>query len=133
MNTKTDTRSVLKKHLIRGVAAFFVLFIGFHFVFPQLCMGDSSDPPRASRALASVADDTGTRSAASVSEDSQQDQQSRQTRYEKHCISCCAHVLPGQTATAVIFVSPTSLIFDVKHDSVPSSLLEPPFRPPRQA
>ena len=125
-------------YLVRGVALFFVLFMGFDAAFPQYC----SEVAAAFRFNESVTalpigDDAQANSqevALVSASDSHQKQSPDGAPHGGHCVTFCSHVMLGTTVTTV---TPTAYMRSTPtfvRDTFPvSPPLQGLFRPPKLA
>lgn len=138
MNAKTGINTDLKKYLVRGVAALFLLFISADFALPQSCAADGGvlslegsvavNSPRACSARPiSVAALGGSHATG------QEQQPGQMPPQEQHCISGCIHVLPGVISAHMVYYAPVAVTFDLPRDSLPSAPPQSLYRPPRHA
>lgn len=127
-------------HLVRGVALFFVLFMGLDAAFPQYCAEMAAAFPFGGNGVAVVtAADTDRAEvqddAASVSpRESRRNQAQNGAPHDGHCISFCSHITPG---TVFLTVTPPGYERSVstsRQNAAPlSPTLRGPYHPPKLA
>lgn len=121
---------VRQDYLNRGVALFFILFTFADLLIPQLCRGElgGRSLPSASATSASKYSD---KSSLSIPIGQPQEEQSKNSEHsDEDCFCCCSHIVPG-SHFSVALVELKSPVTNLADHSLPTSLPNIPFHPPR--
>ena len=121
-----------QSYLGRSVALFFILFTFADLSIPQLCggeLGGCSLPGASLPASNNQPDEL----SLSVAPEHHQPQQSESREHpDEDCFCCCSHIVPG-CHFSVALLDLKSPVTNPADQSLPTSLPNIPFHPPRQS
>lgn len=121
---------VKRSYLGRGVALFFILFTFADLLIPQLCkeeMGGRSLPVASPTSSPNDSDEL---SFSAASDRSEQEQSKSSEHSDEDCFCCCSHIVPG-SRFSVDLLELNSPVRNLADHSLPTSLPNTPFHPPR--
>ena len=134
MNSELHINSRWKTHLIRGVAIFFLLFVGIEQGLPQYCDEEADSFPTVT-VISACNQNSGCKSIdgpeTSFSSDNSQRDKSPSQLAQEDCLGGCAHLLVSKNTVIAAGADLKLSLPPLKNILLPSSPPTSIFNPPR--
>ena len=121
---------VKRSYLGRGVALFFIQFAFADLSIPQLCRPETGGSLHPTAHISSSNSRSDELSFSGASDRSEQQQSKTNEHSDEDCFCCCSHIVPGSHFN-VDLLDLESPVTNLAHHSLPTSVPNSPFHPPR--